>query len=186
MKRHELSRPASASMTAFRRRTDLKPASATHSKSKMGKRDKRKKNLTAEDKEKAKAKTEKKDQKAQQKQKKKELNDVGAWQHSSSVRVISHRCASTHTLTHTLTHTHACTHSHATYTRTHTHTHAGEDDIDSILADLQRREATKAVVTVEANVNPSPRMAASLTAHPSADTLVLFGGEFMGMFHPCV
>ena len=45
----------------------------------MGKRDKRKKNLTAEDKEKAKAKTEKKDQKAQQKQKKKELNDVGAW-----------------------------------------------------------------------------------------------------------
>jgi hypothetical protein len=45
----------------------------------MGKRDKRKKNLTAEDKEKAKAKAEKKDQKAQSKHKKKELNDVGAW-----------------------------------------------------------------------------------------------------------
>ncbi len=69
-----------------------------------------------------------------------------------------------------------------TLSLTLTRTRTGEDDIDSILADLQKREATKAVITVESGVAPSPRMAASLTAHPSADALVLFGGEFMGTF----
>jgi hypothetical protein len=58
---------------------------------------------------------------------------------------------------------------------------SGEDDIDNILAELVSKEAARVAVTVEAGVNPSPRMAASLTPHPCADALILFGGEFMGM-----
>lgn len=63
---------------------------------------------------------------------------------------------------------------------------SGEDDIDSILESL--RVADRAATTVKIDVcpPPTPRSAATFTAHPSKDELILFAGHrHLHLLHRC-
>lgn len=55
-----------------------------------------------------------------------------------------------------------------------------EDDIDAILASIQKEEAKKVAVHIDENVDaPSPRCNCTVTINPSKDSeLVVYGGEY--------
>lgn len=55
-----------------------------------------------------------------------------------------------------------------------------EDDIDAILASIQKEAAKKVAIQIDENVPaPSPRCNCSLTVNPTKETeLILYGGEF--------
>ena len=52
-----------------------------------------------------------------------------------------------------------------------------EDDLDALLKEFRDMQATQTTVKEEAVPPPSPRANATLTAHPTKDELLLFGGE---------
>ena len=52
-----------------------------------------------------------------------------------------------------------------------------EDDLDALLAEFREMQAATKSVKEEVVPPPSPRANCSLTAHPSKDELLLFGGE---------
>uniref|UniRef100_A0AAY4DJM8 Kelch domain-containing protein 4 n=1 Tax=Denticeps clupeoides TaxID=299321 RepID=A0AAY4DJM8_9TELE len=53
-----------------------------------------------------------------------------------------------------------------------------EEDLEALIAEFQSLDAKKTHVVETACPAPSPRLNASLTAHPEKDELILFGGEF--------
>uniref|UniRef100_A0A6Q2YJS7 Kelch domain containing 4 n=1 Tax=Esox lucius TaxID=8010 RepID=A0A6Q2YJS7_ESOLU len=53
-----------------------------------------------------------------------------------------------------------------------------EEDLAALIAEFQSLDAKKTTVVETACEPPSPRLNASLSAHPDKDELVLFGGEF--------
>ncbi|XP_069492271.1 kelch domain-containing protein 4 [Ambystoma mexicanum] len=53
-----------------------------------------------------------------------------------------------------------------------------EDDLEAMIAQFQSLDATKTQVLETAAPPPSPRLNASLSAHPEKDELILFGGEY--------
>ena len=52
-----------------------------------------------------------------------------------------------------------------------------EDDLDALLKEFRDMQATQTTVKEEAVPPPSPRANATLTAHPTKDELLLFGGD---------
>ena len=54
---------------------------------------------------------------------------------------------------------------------------AGEDDIEAIIAEFQKKDQQRTAVTVTACLQPSPRSNFSLTVLPNGE-LLMFGGEF--------
>jgi N-acetylneuraminic acid mutarotase len=52
------------------------------------------------------------------------------------------------------------------------------DDVEDIIAELEKKEQAATAVSIESCDPPGPRSHATLTAHPSKDELLLFGGEF--------
>ena len=54
---------------------------------------------------------------------------------------------------------------------------AGEENIDSIIAEFNARESARTAVTISVCAQPSPRSNFSLTLLPSGE-LLLFGGEY--------
>eukprot|EP01103_Thecamoeba_quadrilineata_P015512 TRINITY_DN492_c0_g3_i1.p1 TRINITY_DN492_c0_g3~~TRINITY_DN492_c0_g3_i1.p1 ORF type:complete len:723 (-),score=319.86 TRINITY_DN492_c0_g3_i1:56-2224(-) len=55
----------------------------------------------------------------------------------------------------------------------------GEDEIDIMLANFRRKDAERVTITEHTSEGgPSPRVNASLVAHPFKNELILFGGEF--------
>ncbi|XP_077066560.1 kelch domain-containing protein 4 [Siphateles boraxobius] len=53
-----------------------------------------------------------------------------------------------------------------------------EEDLEALIAEFQSLDAKKTQVIESACDPPSPRLNASLCAHPEKDELILFGGEF--------
>ncbi|XP_068169949.1 kelch domain-containing protein 4 isoform X1 [Antennarius striatus] len=53
-----------------------------------------------------------------------------------------------------------------------------EEDLEALIAEFQNLDAKKTQVIETACQPPSPRLSASLSAHPEKDELILFGGEF--------
>ncbi|XP_062856379.1 kelch domain-containing protein 4 [Trichomycterus rosablanca] len=53
-----------------------------------------------------------------------------------------------------------------------------EEDLEALIAEFQLLDAKKTQVMESACPPPSPRLNASLSAHPEKDELILFGGEF--------
>ncbi|CAK6973221.1 kelch domain-containing protein 4 [Scomber scombrus] len=53
-----------------------------------------------------------------------------------------------------------------------------EEDLESLIAEFQSLDAKKTTVVETTCPPPSPRLSASLSAHPEKDELILFGGEF--------
>lgn len=53
----------------------------------------------------------------------------------------------------------------------------GEDDIDTLLADLRVRDAAQSAISIAPCDAPSPRSGATWIAHPTKPELILFGGE---------
>ncbi|XP_040299227.1 kelch domain-containing protein 4 isoform X1 [Herpailurus yagouaroundi] len=53
-----------------------------------------------------------------------------------------------------------------------------EEDLEALLAHFQALDATKTQVVETPCPPPSPRLHASLSAHPDKDELILFGGEY--------
>lgn len=55
-----------------------------------------------------------------------------------------------------------------------------EDDIDAILASIQKEEAKKVAVHIDENVPaPSPRCNCTVTINPTKESeLIIFGGEY--------
>uniref|UniRef100_A0A673LA44 Kelch domain-containing protein 4-like n=1 Tax=Sinocyclocheilus rhinocerous TaxID=307959 RepID=A0A673LA44_9TELE len=53
-----------------------------------------------------------------------------------------------------------------------------EEDLEALIAEFQSLDAKKTQVLETACPPPSPRLNASLCAHPEKDELILFGGEF--------
>ncbi|XP_030154719.1 kelch domain-containing protein 4 isoform X2 [Lynx canadensis] len=53
-----------------------------------------------------------------------------------------------------------------------------EEDLEALLAHFQALDATKTQVVETPCPPPSPRLHASLSAHPDRDELILFGGEY--------
>ncbi|XP_069072936.1 kelch domain-containing protein 4 isoform X1 [Pleurodeles waltl] len=53
-----------------------------------------------------------------------------------------------------------------------------EDDLEALIAQFQSLDAAKTQVLENACPPPSPRLNASLSAHPEKDELILFGGEY--------
>ncbi|XP_053740902.1 kelch domain-containing protein 4 isoform X1 [Synchiropus splendidus] len=53
-----------------------------------------------------------------------------------------------------------------------------EEDLEALIAEFQSLDARKTQVVETACPPPSPRLQASLSAHPDKDELILFGGEF--------
>lgn len=53
-----------------------------------------------------------------------------------------------------------------------------EEDLAALIAEFQSLDAKKTTVVETACPPPSPRLNASLSAHPDKDELILFGGEF--------
>ncbi|KAL0968071.1 hypothetical protein UPYG_G00261990 [Umbra pygmaea] len=53
-----------------------------------------------------------------------------------------------------------------------------EEDLAALIAEFQSLDAKKTTVVETACPPPSPRLNASLSAHPDRDELILFGGEF--------
>ncbi|XP_067292695.1 kelch domain-containing protein 4-like [Pseudorasbora parva] len=55
-----------------------------------------------------------------------------------------------------------------------------EEDLEALIAEFQSLDAkkTQVIETACAPPPPSPRLNASLCAHPEKDELILFGGEF--------
>lgn len=54
---------------------------------------------------------------------------------------------------------------------------AGEEDIEAIIAEFQKKDQQRTAVTVTISEQPSPRSSFSMTALPNGEML-LFGGEF--------
>ncbi|XP_076286943.1 kelch domain-containing protein 4 [Lasioglossum baleicum] len=54
----------------------------------------------------------------------------------------------------------------------------GEDDIESVIAQIEKEEARRQRVVEKTVEPPSRRVNFSLTAHPFKDELIMFGGEF--------
>uniref|UniRef100_A0A0A9WEH8 Kelch domain-containing protein 4 n=1 Tax=Lygus hesperus TaxID=30085 RepID=A0A0A9WEH8_LYGHE len=54
----------------------------------------------------------------------------------------------------------------------------GEEDIEAILAEIEKEEQKRAQVVKKEIAAPTRRVYASLTPHPYKDELLLFGGEF--------
>ncbi|XP_053127554.1 kelch domain-containing protein 4 isoform X1 [Hemicordylus capensis] len=53
-----------------------------------------------------------------------------------------------------------------------------EEDLEALIAEFQTLDAKKTQVVEAACPPPSPRLNASLSAHPEKDELILFGGEY--------
>uniref|UniRef100_A0A4W6DRX4 Kelch domain containing 4 n=1 Tax=Lates calcarifer TaxID=8187 RepID=A0A4W6DRX4_LATCA len=53
-----------------------------------------------------------------------------------------------------------------------------EEDLEALIAEFQHLDAKKTQVVETTCSPPSPRLNASLSAHPEKDELILFGGEF--------
>nr|XP_046250986.1 kelch domain-containing protein 4 [Scatophagus argus] len=53
-----------------------------------------------------------------------------------------------------------------------------EEDLEALIAEFQNLDAKKTQVVETTCPPPSPRLSASLSAHPEKDELILFGGEF--------
>ncbi|MCV4933105.1 hypothetical protein OFC23_32030, partial [Escherichia coli] len=53
-----------------------------------------------------------------------------------------------------------------------------EEDLEALIAHFQTLDAKKTQVTETPCPPPSPRLNASLSAHPEKDELILFGGEY--------
>lgn len=53
-----------------------------------------------------------------------------------------------------------------------------QDDIEKVVAEIEREEARRQRVKEAVVEAPSRRVNFSLTAHPFKDELILFGGEF--------
>ncbi|KAM3918373.1 kelch domain-containing protein 4 isoform 2-T2 [Leptodactylus fuscus] len=53
-----------------------------------------------------------------------------------------------------------------------------EEDLEALIAEFQSLDAKKTQVVETSCPPPSPRLNASLTAHPEKDELILFGGEY--------
>uniref|UniRef100_A0A672L5Z2 Kelch domain containing 4 n=1 Tax=Sinocyclocheilus grahami TaxID=75366 RepID=A0A672L5Z2_SINGR len=53
-----------------------------------------------------------------------------------------------------------------------------EEDLEALIAEFQSLDAKKTHVVETSCPPPSPRLNASLCAHPEKDELLLFGGEF--------
>ncbi|RXN13535.1 kelch domain-containing 4 [Labeo rohita] len=53
-----------------------------------------------------------------------------------------------------------------------------EEDLEALIAEFQSLDAKKTQVVETPCPSPSPRLNASLCAHPEKDELILFGGEF--------
>ncbi|XP_016366888.1 kelch domain-containing protein 4-like [Sinocyclocheilus rhinocerous] len=53
-----------------------------------------------------------------------------------------------------------------------------EEDLEALIAEFQSMDAKKTQVVETSCPPPSPRLNASLCAHPEKDELILFGGEF--------
>ncbi|MBN3306799.1 KLDC4 protein, partial [Amia calva] len=53
-----------------------------------------------------------------------------------------------------------------------------EDDLEALIAEFQSLDAKKTQVVETTSSPPSPRLNASLSAHPDKDELILFGGEY--------
>ncbi|KAM9377321.1 kelch domain-containing protein 4 [Pholidichthys leucotaenia] len=53
-----------------------------------------------------------------------------------------------------------------------------EEDLEALIAEFQNLDAKKTQVVETTCPPPSPRLNASLSAHPEKDELILFGGEF--------
>ncbi|XP_059192029.1 LOW QUALITY PROTEIN: kelch domain-containing protein 4 [Centropristis striata] len=53
-----------------------------------------------------------------------------------------------------------------------------EEDLEALIAEFQNLDAKKTQVVESTCPPPSPRLSASLSAHPEKDELILFGGEF--------
>uniref|UniRef100_A0A3Q1FS41 Kelch domain-containing protein 4-like n=1 Tax=Acanthochromis polyacanthus TaxID=80966 RepID=A0A3Q1FS41_9TELE len=53
-----------------------------------------------------------------------------------------------------------------------------EEDLEALIAEFQSLDAKKTQVVETTCPPPSPRLSASLSAHPEKDELILFGGEF--------
>ncbi|KAK7891963.1 hypothetical protein WMY93_023926 [Mugilogobius chulae] len=53
-----------------------------------------------------------------------------------------------------------------------------EEDLEALIAEFQSLDAKKVKVTETECPPPSPRLNASLNAHPEKDELILFGGEY--------
>ncbi|KAM6973514.1 kelch domain-containing protein 4 [Aplochiton taeniatus] len=54
----------------------------------------------------------------------------------------------------------------------------GEEDLEALIAEFQSLDAKKTQVVEMPCPPPSPRLNASLSAHPDKEELILFGGEF--------
>jgi len=53
-----------------------------------------------------------------------------------------------------------------------------EEDLEALIAHFQTLDATKTQIVETPCPPPSPRLHASLSAHPEKDELILFGGEY--------
>ncbi|XP_028264092.1 kelch domain-containing protein 4 isoform X2 [Parambassis ranga] len=53
-----------------------------------------------------------------------------------------------------------------------------EEDLEALIAEFQNLDAKKTQVVESSCPPPSPRLSATLSAHPEKDELILFGGEF--------
>ncbi|XP_019960447.2 kelch domain-containing protein 4 [Paralichthys olivaceus] len=53
-----------------------------------------------------------------------------------------------------------------------------EEDLEALIAEFQNLDSKKTQVVETTCSPPSPRLSASLSAHPEKDELILFGGEF--------
>ncbi|KAM9854661.1 kelch domain-containing protein 4 [Aulostomus maculatus] len=53
-----------------------------------------------------------------------------------------------------------------------------EEDLEALIAEFQSLDAKKTQVVETSCPPPSPRLSASLSAHPEREELILFGGEF--------
>uniref|UniRef100_A0A3Q3XCC4 Uncharacterized protein n=1 Tax=Mola mola TaxID=94237 RepID=A0A3Q3XCC4_MOLML len=53
-----------------------------------------------------------------------------------------------------------------------------EEDVEALIAEFQSLDSKRTQVVETACPPPSPRLSASLSAHPEKDELILFGGEF--------
>ncbi|XP_034190828.1 kelch domain-containing protein 4 isoform X1 [Osmia lignaria lignaria] len=54
----------------------------------------------------------------------------------------------------------------------------GEDDIEHVIAEIEREEAKRKCIIEKTVAPPSRRINCTLTAHPFKDELIIFGGEF--------
>lgn len=54
----------------------------------------------------------------------------------------------------------------------------GEDDIEHVIAEIEKEEARRKHVVEKTVAPPSRRINCTLTAHPFKDELIMFGGEF--------